>query len=375
MKRLDFSYKDWTPEVLEQNLKLRQYFGEMANPEISRETIEEIQDFVKKSETFFSTRIEGNITTRRNAERAMETKNVKKIKRSSEKEFKNYFDVLTYIERSIKEGDKITPKLITECHRLLMRDIPVGEEGDETPGVYRKKEVAIEGSEHLPPRSALVESYINELLEYINSINYTDLFVATAIFHHRFAWIHPFNNGNGRLARALCYAALRRYGISIRQMITVSTGISMNKQKYYKYLAKADKTYKTHDKSGITAWIQFYLETLYRETKAWKTRLTGIGIENRFIDFLTDLKKRKLINLREQKILVQIFLYGRIKSEDVKKLLNIQDKDEIFRILNSLVKKGFIKKSGETKGTYYTLRLQSETPLFEYFFPELYKIE
>ena len=78
---------------------------------------------------------------------------------------------------------------------------PIGE-GDPTPGIYRYKNVRIAKANFVPPDFNQVDSYMNELFEFINR---TDLpkydLLKTAIAHHRFVWIHPFSNGNGRTVR------------------------------------------------------------------------------------------------------------------------------------------------------------------------------
>ena len=377
MNRLQFNQNDWSPKILQFNLKLSEYFGEMANPVISQETIEELQQYAKKDEAFFSTKIEGNITTREDAEKAMETKNVKALKRSREKEFKNYFDVLEFIEKNLKKSDKITPEFICACHKLLMRDIPVEEEGDETPGVYRKRGVKITGAEHIPRQPALIDADMNQLLNYINDCPYVDLFNAVAIFHHRFVWIHPFNNGNGRLARALSYAILRKYGKIINQMISASTSIAVNKKNYYKCLAEADKTYETYDqngtcdKNGIRIWIEYYLDALYKEARIWKRRLAGTQLEAGIKNILHDLVKEEKLSEMESTILFKVIFDGRIKSEGVQEKLRV-NKDEAYRLLTGLVQKGELKEFGETKGRYYKMNVGFRTPLVRYFFPREY---
>ena len=90
-------------------------------------------------------------------------------------------------------------------------------EGDATPGAYRVGQVQIAQSEHLPPDGLQVGSYMQELVSFINRADAPkyDL-IKVALAHHRFGWIHPFGNGNGRVVRLLTYALMIKYGFNVK---------------------------------------------------------------------------------------------------------------------------------------------------------------
>lgn len=83
-------------------------------------------------------------------------------------------------------------------------------EGDKSRGAYRTGPISIAKAEHLPPDAHLVPTYMAELMTFhrmeADPPKYDLMKVALA--HHRFAWIHPFGNGNGRVVRLLTYALL-----------------------------------------------------------------------------------------------------------------------------------------------------------------------
>ncbi len=90
-----------------------------------------------------------------------------------------------------------------------MKGLSTAKEGSKTPGEYRKGFIDITGTHFLPPDDTQVQHYMEELFNFINSTNSPkyDL-LKTALAHHRFVWIHPFDNGNGRTVRLLTYAML-----------------------------------------------------------------------------------------------------------------------------------------------------------------------
>lgn len=118
------------------------------------------------------------------------------------REMENIEAAMTYIEDSIQSGDGLTEHFIRELHAIAVKDLE--REGDATPGAYRLKPVQIAQSEHLPPDIVKVPDYMQELVAFINESHPPkyDL-IKVALAHHRFGWIHPFGNGNGRVVRLL----------------------------------------------------------------------------------------------------------------------------------------------------------------------------
>jgi Fic family protein len=108
------------------------------------------------------------------------------------------------------------------------------------PGVYRTGPVGIEQSLHTPPEAAFVADEVQLLCDYVteNWSTKTAVHLASYVLW-RMSWIHPFADGNGRTARALCYVLL---SIKLDRLLpaTIPDQIASDKQVYYAALAKAD---------------------------------------------------------------------------------------------------------------------------------------
>ena len=166
-------------------------------------------------ESIGSARIEGNNTS---IAEYIETK----LARSKKvppgiKEIQNIEKAMEYIEENVKDHP-INRAFISDMHKMIVDGLkpPPEGEGDATPGEYRKTNLKINKSRHKPPEWIKVNDYMNELLDFINrkdSLKY-DLLKA-AIAHHRFVWIHPFGNGNGRTVRLFTYAMLVKTGFNV----------------------------------------------------------------------------------------------------------------------------------------------------------------
>ncbi len=149
---------------------------------------------------------------------------------------------------------------VRELHRIVVSDLV--REGDRTPGAYRIGVVTIGQSRHQPPFPSDVLAHMSTLLDFANEdVEPHKQLLQTAIVHHRFLWIHPFGNGNGRVARLLTYAML------VKQGFTTTTGyralnptavFGADRHSYYDNLERADAL--TND--GIIAWCTYVLQGL-----------------------------------------------------------------------------------------------------------------
>jgi len=205
-------------------------------------------------ESVGSARIEGNRTT---VSEYIEQK-IEHKERSAERfsEIANVEQAMSYIEGSIESGSNISHHFIRELHHLSVDSLT--EEGDRTPGAYRTWCVEIAKSQHLPPEPHLVQSYMDELVQFINNNDDQkyDL-IKVAIAHHRIAWIHPFGNGNGRVVRLLTYALLIKYGFKVKdgQLINPTAVFCNDREKYYEQLAIADEG----TSEALLKWCEYVL--------------------------------------------------------------------------------------------------------------------
>ncbi len=118
-------------------------------------------------------------------------------------------------------------------HLAAMSDL------DSTPGMYRTEDTIIIGSRHIPPPSTQVPDLMRGMMANIR--DEADPIIAAAYALWRLNWIHPFNDGNGRTARALCYLVLcksRRRLLPGR--VELTERIRRERLKYQKCLEEAD---------------------------------------------------------------------------------------------------------------------------------------
>lgn len=265
-------------------------------------------------ESLGSARIEGNHTTLADY---VETAVAGATQATDQlREISNIERAMAYVESAMAPGEPITEQLIRELHNLAVLDLR--REGDKTPGAYRQTQVTIAMSEHLPPEAIHVPHYMHELTEFVNRNDPRkyDL-IKIALAHHRFGWVHPFSNGNGRVVRLLTYAMLIKYGFNVRNSDRVlnPTAVFCNdRERYYEMLGEADKG--TPD--SLDKWCTYVLSGILDEIRK-VDRLTDYAYlkEQILAPALAISRERQLITLDEYNVLTEVVKRGTAKSADL----------------------------------------------------------
>jgi Fic family protein len=292
-------------------------------------------------ESLASARIEGNITT---VAEYVETKiGAKPIGDSSINEIQNMENCLEYIHEHIGDS-KIDRRFISEVHQMVVKDLPTTllGEGDRTPGSYRSTNVTIQNSAHTPPDPSSVASYMDELFEFIAKLDEPkyDL-LKIAIAHHRFVWIHPFSNGNGRTVRLLTYALLVKYGFIVDNVrILNPTAIFCNNRKnYYDNLSLAD----SGEDANILTWCYFVLSGLKIEIEKIDRLIEYSFLKsNVLIPAIDDAFARKFITDVEFRILKVVIEKGHIKASDLIEIIPSKHESERSRVIRMLRDKNML---------------------------------
>jgi len=308
-------------------------------------------------ESIGSARIEGNNTT---VAAYIETKLEDNQNVSSDiREIQNIEKAMEFIENNVVDYP-INKMFLSELHKMIVDGLlpPPDGEGDRTPGAYRSFNLKINKSNHLPPDYLIVNDYMSELLDFIDkkdSPKY-DLLKA-AIAHHRFVWIHPFGNGNGRTVRLFTYAMLVKTGfnVNVGRIINPTAVFCSNRNDYYEKLSKGD----LGTDEGILEWCEYVLRGLKEEIEK--------------IDKLSDynyLKKeillpsiiysleRKYITDIESKILKRVIENQVMQASDLKDIFSGKVSAEISRQIKKLIDKKMLVPEIEG-GRKYIIRFDN----------------
>jgi Fic family protein len=301
-------------------------------------------------ESLGSVRIEGNNTTLSDIVEKTIDGSIYNSQEEQIKEFMNNQEALNFIEEHIREGVFIDKKYISEFHKKIVRELDPTQEGDYRGGHYRTVEVEIKNSVHKPPLVVKVPEFMDELIEFINSQRDQKYkLLATAVAHHRFTWIHPFRNGNGRTVRLLTYAMLMSQGFAVDHILNPTAVFCNDRDVYYSSLAEAD----TGTDEGILKWCEYVLRNLLEEIKKIDKLLDyDYLIPNILIPALHHALERKNINQEEFQILKLAVEQGEIKAGDINTILKKEYHTQVSIFIRKLKKEGLLTEAPNKKRSY-----------------------
>ena len=172
--------------------------------------------------------------------------------------------------------------------------------------------------------------------------------MAAGLAHLWFVTIHPFEDGNGRIARAIADMALARSENSTQRFYSMSAQIRLERNAYYDMLEQTQK-----GGLDITPWLEWFLGCLDRAIEGAEQILAGIFRKARF----WEAHAEKPFNERQRAIINRLFdgFEGKLTSSKWAKLAKCSQ-DTALRDIDDLVKRGvLVKEPGGGRSTSYAL--------------------
>lgn len=199
---------------------------------LPRDIVRKLQDRFRVEFSYNTNSIEGNTLSLRETQFVIEegmTISGKSLRDVNE--VRNHPEALKYIENLSNRQSNPREADILTLHSIIMR----GTIDTKYIGTYRKGNISITGSRHIPPPNLEVPKLMDGLLYMINNNpdEYWTVELAGRVLH-QLVWIHPFQDGNGRLARLVTNLILLR-----RRYVPINFP-TIDKRKYFNYLEKAD---------------------------------------------------------------------------------------------------------------------------------------
>ena len=302
-------------------------------------------------ESLASARIEGNNTTLADY---IESKiDAGPVVSSDLREIRNMEECLAFIDQHV--GDSaINRAFVSELHKMTVRELPSPPtgEGDKTPGAYRPGNVTIRNSSHIPPDTSTVPTFMDELFEFVRTQHESkyDL-LKVAIAHHRFVWIHPFTNGNGRVVRLLTYAMLIKFGFAVDKgrILNPAAVFCHDRTEYYDNLALAD----TGTDENVLTWCEYVLKGLKTEIEKIDNLLDYSFLRARILlPAVEYAHERQFITKTEAGVLKRTVDRTRVKAGDLSDIVSSPYKSETSRIIRRLKEKKMLVSLPDSSRKY-----------------------
>lgn len=199
------------------------------------------------------------------------------------------------------------------------------------------------------PPAQILKQEMDKLLAYINEENNTDLVIKAGIVHLWFVIIHPFEDGNGRIARALTDMMLARSENSSNRFYSMSSQIKKVRKSYYSVLELTQ-----NQSLDITTWLKWFLENMCIAIDNSEELLKNVLQKAEF------WKRNQgiVLNERQQKILNKLFdnFEGKLTTSKWAKMCNCSQ-DTATRDITDLVQKEILIKVGDGRSTNYVVNL------------------
>lgn len=199
------------------------------------------------------------------------------------------------------------------------------------------------------PESDRLESEMTLFLDWFNSDDTPDFVLKSAIAHLWFVTVHPFDDGNGRIARALADMLLAKADGDNQRFYSMSAQIRLERKVYYEILEKTQSG--TLD---VTKWIQWYLHCLDSALNTTDKSLKQVLYKAQF----WDKYREESVNERQRLIINKLFdgFEGKLNTSKWAKLAKCSP-DTALRDIQSLMQKGILKKEeAGGRSTSYVLK-------------------
>lgn len=301
-----------------------------------------------------STSIEGNKLAQFEVGKVLEGKAVRAAQKDI-LEVENYYQALKILDEMSKTKRDITVDEILRLHKIVISGLVE----KEKVGKLRPADVYVlddlgDGREVLrfkAPEAKQVSKLITDLLEWLSKSKKEGVhpIIRAAVLHLQFVTIHPFTDGNGRVARLLTQLQLYRDDWDFRKIIVLEDYYNRDRMSYYN---AEHEVQGNHYQQGadFTPWLEYFTNGFLVEARKAMEQIQSIG-------FGKVSKKSEQVFLDRDEIQIMDFLAttGRITSEDVMDVLSVAKRTAQLK-LKKLVDNGLLERQGSTTATYYTIK-------------------
>ena len=241
--------------------------------------------------------------------------------------------------------------MVKHLHKLTVDKILAPEQC----GVFRKTQVVVKNSQtgeisFRPPIAVAVPFQVKNLLEFVENADDEEVHpvMKSGITHYELVRIHPFLDGNGRVAQAIATLILYQDSYDIRKFFSLEEYFDKDAASYYEALQSVEK-----NEGDLTKWLEYFTLGLSIELSKIRERVESISVDARFKEKLGG--SPILLSPRQLKIIEYIQKIGYLQNQAFEQLFPMVSEDTVLNEIKALAQAGIIKKHGVTKGAKYIM--------------------
>lgn len=284
-------------------------------------------------------------------------------KRNLQLEAKAHIEVQEWIDHGGLKDNVFSSAAICEIHKkfceklpdeLLRADNPVTKKKIRViPGKFRKEDVQV--GRHVPISPGAIPRFLNRYEQVYSSLGKAESILALAAAHHRFLWIHPFLDGNGRVARFISYATTLEK-LNTGGVWSIARGLARRHEAYKQHLSNCDLT-RRNDLDGrghlsqesLFAFTKFFLETCIDQVTFMEKLMQPDQLRTRILLWAREEIEMKKIPPQAIQIFEKILYRGEILRGELPELLNVTER-HARRLTSNLIEIGVLS-SESTKSS------------------------
>jgi len=311
---------------------------------------------VRSMNCYYSNLIEGHDTHPIDIERALMGEYSKDAKkRDLQLEAKAHINVQQWIDDGGLKGRAVTADSIRETHRrfcellpddlLWVEDPTTKERIKVIPGELRHRDVAV--GNHIPVSPPAVPRFLHRFEEVYGRLGKTETILATAAAHHRLAWIHPFLDGNGRVARLMSHATLLE-ALDTGAVWSIARGLARNVNAYKGHLAACDLT-RRNDLDGrgnlseenLAEFTRFFLTTCLDQVAFMEGLMQPQHLRARILLWAEEEIRLDRLPSKSGAILEAVLYRGELPRADTASIVGTGER-QARRVVSALIEHGVL---------------------------------
>jgi len=346
---------------------------------------ESIGDLVRSMNCYYSNLIEGHDTHPRDIDRALANDfSSEPKKRDLQKEAAAHIHVQQLIDTG-RDPDAWPASAAYAawlheefCSRLppemlFVTDGKTGERLEVVPGKWRVRDVHI--GRHLPPEHDELPRFMARFDTAYGSppLSKTRQIQTAGAVHHRFLWIHPFLDGNGRVARLMSHALFRRLGIGT-SLWSIARGLARDESRYKELLAEADERREgDHDgrgnltQRGLIEFCKFFLDRSVDQIRFMSGLLEPATLLTRIEIYMEEEIRGKRLQRGSFAVLREAVMSGEVERSKIPALTGYEERSA-RNVTAALVDRGMLRAATHRA----PLRLAFPADVADRWFPNLY---
>lgn len=314
-----------------------------------------LADLVRSMNCYYSNLIEGHNTHPIDIEKALNNDYSADLKkRNLQLEAKAHITVQQWIDDGGIEGRSAThPDVICEIHRrfcellpselLIVTNPETGREIIMKPGELRDEDVKV--GRHIAVSPGAVPRFLERMDNVYKATGRADYILAAACAHHRLLWVHPFLDGNGRVARLMSYSMLDA-SLKPQGLWSVARGFARQQADYKQHLAACDAERRndldgrgTLSEEALAEFVRFFLTTCIDQVRFMEQLMTPDQLRNRIMIWAEEQIRSDLLPAHADSVLRAVLYQGELPRADVDSLLGMSERSA-RRVTAALLESG-----------------------------------